>query len=92
MKILDQINRLLRTDIRDLLKHGRLVDERFLTELKASLASTELPPKCVLQLVDSVERSLSQRVVQCDDVLSAVQTELKSMLSDEWLGDLGRES
>ena len=78
MRTLTQITEILNTDLRDLFKHGQLVDETFLGKLESMLVRIDLPMKYVRRIVENVERSYSRRVVQLDEIVAVVQTELTS--------------
>ena len=79
MKILARISELLETDLRDLFKHGRLVDERFLGEIESILVRAELPMPEVRRIVENVRRSHSHRLVQLDEIVAVVRSEFASI-------------
>ena len=73
MKPAGRIARLLETDIRDLFKQGRLVDEQFLVELEAILLHSDLATGAVREIIENVRESHSGHVVQLADVVSVIR-------------------
>lgn len=71
----------LNTDIRDLFKAGgRLVDEAFLTEVKALLIRTDMGVQAADQIVEGVRTDFRGRVVQLAEVLAVIKRKLVELL------------
>jgi fused signal recognition particle receptor len=74
----------LNTDIRDLFrKEGRLVDDDFLSELRAILIRTDMGPSAAGQIVDEIHKQFRARVVQMDEILAVIKTKLRELLVQE---------
>jgi fused signal recognition particle receptor len=74
--------RVLQTDVRDLFKReGRLVDEEFLEELRATLVRTDMGPRAAEAIVADVRERLRARVVDPDVVLDSIRRELRTRLA-----------
>jgi fused signal recognition particle receptor len=74
--------RVLQTDVRDLFKReGRLVDEEFLGELRATLVRTDMGPRAAEAIVADVRERLRARVVDPDVVLDSIRRELRTRLA-----------
>ncbi|MFM7072497.1 MAG: signal recognition particle-docking protein FtsY [Planctomycetota bacterium] len=73
---------LLSTDIRDLFKQqGRLVDDKFLTELFAILVKTDMGGGPAGTIRDQVGREFRGRVVEMADVLASVKAKLLELMA-----------
>jgi len=74
--------RVLQTDVRDLFKReGRLVDEEFLGELRATLVRTDMGPRAAEAIVADVRDRLRARVVDPEVVLDSIRRELRARLA-----------
>ena len=74
--------RVLQTDVRDLFKReGRLVDEEFLGELRATLVRTDMGPRAAEAIVADVRERLRARVVDPEVVLDSIRRELRTRLA-----------
>ena len=82
-KGLAKTKELMFTDVRDLLRSGRLVNEQFLDELEAKLIRTDMGVKSALGIVDDVRERYSNRVVEPDELIGTLKTDLKSLLAQE---------
>ncbi|MHB8969298.1 MAG: signal recognition particle-docking protein FtsY [Pirellulaceae bacterium] len=75
---------LLRTDIRDLFKReGRLVDEKFLSELYAILIKTDMGTGPANEIRERVQRDFRGRVVHMEEVLATVQDALRELMAQD---------
>ena len=75
---------ILFTDVRDLFKkEGRLVDDAFLEELRASLIKTDMGPAAAEQIVAQIGADFRARVVQMADVLDIVRRQLKELMAQD---------
>ena len=71
----------LNTDVRDLFKReGRLVDEPFLEELRATLVRTDMGPAAAEAIVVDVRERLRARVVDPDVVIDSIRRQLLARL------------
>ena len=71
----------LNTDVRDLFKReGRLVDELFLEELRATLVRTDMGPAAAEAIVVDVRERLRARVVDPDVVIDSIRRQLLARL------------
>ena len=78
---LQKTTRLLKTDVRDLFKsEGRLVDEDLLEELLEALVLTDMGFKPAQAITEKIGTDFRGRVVEWEEVLQTVKTELKTML------------
>lgn len=90
---LQKTRALLNTDIRDLFKsEGRLVDETFLQELFAKLIRTDMGVDSATAIRDQIARDCRGRVVQFDEVLKSISTQIREMLLGDWVGLAKAES
>jgi fused signal recognition particle receptor len=79
---LKKTTQLLNTDVRDLFKsQGRLIDEAFLEELHAILIKTDMGVAAAQAIVDEVATKFRARVMQMEDVLSAIKVKLKELMA-----------
>ena len=69
------------TDLRDIFKEGRRVDQEFLDELLETLIKTDMGVAAAQEICDEVETQYKSRVVQEDDVIETIKTKLKSLLA-----------
>jgi fused signal recognition particle receptor len=73
--------KVLNTDVRDLFKReGRLVDEDFLEELRATLIRTDMGPTAAEAIVVDVRERLRARVVDPEIVVDSIRRQLLSRL------------
>jgi len=73
--------RVLNTDVRDLFKReGRLVDEEFLEELRATLIRTDMGPAAAEGIVVDVRERLRARVVDPEIVIDSIRRQLLGRL------------
>jgi len=71
----------LNTDVRDLFKReGRLVDELFLEELRATLVRTDMGPAAAEAIIVDVRERLRARVVDPDVVIDSIRRQLLARL------------
>ncbi|MBN1588189.1 MAG: signal recognition particle-docking protein FtsY [Pirellulales bacterium] len=81
---LTKTTNLLKTDVRDLFKgQGRLVDEAFLDELFETLVKTDMGVQAADETVDDIRTAFRGRVVEMTDVLDAIKTKLKSLMTQD---------
>ena len=81
-RALKKTHDVLNTDIRDLFKReGRLVDEKFLTELFAILIKTDMGVGPAGRIRDKIGSDFRARIVHMDDVLAVVKAELRELLA-----------
>ena len=78
---LTKTREMLFTDVRDLFKAGRRVDDAFLDELEAKLIRTDMGVAAAGQVVDRVRTNFLNRVVVSDELLESIKSELKLLLS-----------
>jgi fused signal recognition particle receptor len=79
---LKKTTQLLNTDVRDLFKsQGQLVDEAFLEKFRAVLIKDDLGVEAAQSIVNQIATQYRARVVQWEDVLPSVKTELKTLLA-----------
>jgi fused signal recognition particle receptor len=73
--------KVLSTDVRDLFKQdGRLVDDGFLSELRAALVKTDMGPAAAEAIVADVGTRLRSRVVEPEVVLGSIRSQLMERL------------
>jgi fused signal recognition particle receptor len=78
---LAKTTRVLNTDVRDLFKReGRLVDDEFLEELRATLVKTDMGPAAAEAIVIDVRERLRARVVDPEIVLDSIRRQLLERL------------
>ncbi|TWT73132.1 signal recognition particle-docking protein FtsY [Allorhodopirellula solitaria] len=81
---LQKTRRVLGTDIRDLFKsEGRLVDEEFLDELFARLIRTDMGTGPANKIRDEVAKQYRGRVVQLEEVVATITTEIREQLRQD---------
>ncbi|MCG8586160.1 MAG: signal recognition particle-docking protein FtsY [Pirellulales bacterium] len=69
------------TDLRDIFKEGRRVDQEFLDELLETLIKTDMGVAAAQEICDEVESQFKSRVVQEAEVIDTIKTKLKSLLA-----------
>jgi fused signal recognition particle receptor len=81
---LAKTGRLLKTDVRDLFKsEGRLIDEKFLDEMRAILFKTDMGYDAVEQIVEEVAKNFRGRVVMLDDVVKTWKDKLRALMAQD---------
>jgi fused signal recognition particle receptor len=79
---LKKTTQMLNTDIRDLMKReGRLVDQQVLDELFEALIKTDMGVRPAQQIVDEIGSSFRARVVQPDELVAHIKTQLRELLA-----------
>lgn len=79
---LAKTGQLLKTDVRDLFKsQGRLLDQAFLDEMRATLFKTDMGFTGVEQILEETSLNYSGRVVTPEQVLSTWKAKLKSLMA-----------
>jgi fused signal recognition particle receptor len=76
----------LNTDIRDLVKEGRLVDDEFLDELFLYLVKTDMGNRPAAQIRDDIKRSFRGRKVHLDDLIGSAKTTIREIMRQESSG------
>jgi fused signal recognition particle receptor len=75
---------LLNTDVRDLFKsEGRLVDESFLEEARATLIKTDMGVQPAQKIVAELGAKYRARVMHMPEFLDAVKAELRTLLNQQ---------
>jgi fused signal recognition particle receptor len=82
-KGLAKTKELMFTDVRDLLRSGRLVNDAFLDELEAKLIRTDMGVKAATGIVDDVRERYSNRVVEPDELIGRLKNDLKALLTQD---------
>jgi fused signal recognition particle receptor len=81
---LNKTGQLLKTDLRDLFKsQGRLLDQAFLDEMRATLFKTDMGFDGVEKILEETSLNFSGRVVTPDQVLDTWKKKLKSLMAQE---------
>ncbi|MGE3244680.1 MAG: signal recognition particle receptor subunit alpha, partial [Pirellulales bacterium] len=81
---LAKTGRLLKTDVRDLFKsEGRLIDEKFLDEMRAILFKTDMGYDAVEKIVEEVAKNFRGRVVMLDDVVKTWKDKLRPLMAQD---------
>jgi len=75
--------RVLNTDIRDLVKEGRLVDDEFLDELFAHLIKTDMGAGPAGKIRDDIKSGFRGRKVFMDDLVSSAKTTIREIMRQE---------
>src|SRR5262245_9024700 len=79
---LAKTGQLLKTDVRDLFKsQGRLLDQAFLDEMRATLFKTDMGFDGVEKILEETSINYSGRVVTPEQVLSTWKAKLKSLMA-----------
>ncbi|MGD9854051.1 MAG: signal recognition particle-docking protein FtsY [Planctomycetaceae bacterium] len=73
----------LRTDVRDLLKAGEILDEQHLEKFHRGLIRTDMGVVAAEQIVDELRTKFGGRTVQPDEIWSIVKHNLKGILRGE---------
>ena len=71
---------ILNTDIRDIFKAGRLVDDEFLNELFEMFVKTDMGVVAAKEITDEVRKQFQSRVAEMHDVLAVIKTKLKATM------------
>jgi fused signal recognition particle receptor len=81
---LAKTGKLLKTDVRDLFKsEGRLIDEKFLDEMRAILFKTDMGYEAVEQIVAEVAKNFRGRVVTLEQILQTWKDKLRSLMAQD---------
>jgi fused signal recognition particle receptor len=79
---LAKTGRLLKTDVRDLFKsQGRLIDEKFLDEMRAILFKTDMGYDAVEQIVAEVAKNFRGRLVTLEQILQTWKDNLRALMA-----------
>ncbi len=75
---------LLKTDVRDLFKsEGRLIDDKFLDEMRAILFKTDMGYDSIEKIVEEVSTKMRGRVVTLEEVVATWKSKLTELLSQK---------
>lgn len=81
---LSKFGRALNTDVRDLFKsEGRLIDEKFLNEMRAILFKTDMGYDAVEQIVAEVAKNFRGRVVTLEQILQTWKEKLRGLMAQD---------
>jgi fused signal recognition particle receptor len=80
---LQKTKELLRTDVRDLLKAGEILDDEKLEEFERGLIQTDMGVSAAMQIVDEVREKHGGRTVVLDEIWQTIKAKLKSLLEGE---------
>ncbi len=81
---LAKTGKLLKTDVRDLFKsEGRLIDEKFLDEMRAILFKTDMGYDAVEQIVAEVAKNFRGRVVTLDQILATWKEKIRTLMAQD---------
>lgn len=81
---LSKFGRALNTDVRDLFKsEGRLIDEKFLDEMRAILFKTDMGYDAVEQIVAEVAKNFRGRVVTLEQILQTWKDKLRALMMQD---------
>lgn len=81
---LAKTGKLLKTDVRDLFKsEGRLIDEKFLDEMRAILFKTDMGYDAVEQIVAEVAKNFRGRVVMLEQVVQTWKDKLRALMKQD---------
>src|SRR5262245_28633246 len=85
---LAKTGKLLKTDVRDLFKsEGRLIDEKFLDEMRAILFKTDMGYDAVEQIVAEVAKNFRGRVVTIDQIVQTWKDKLRALMAPAAAGE-----
>ncbi len=73
----------LRTDVRDLLKAGEILDEQNLEKFHRGLITTDMGVAAAGEIVDELKEKFGGRTVQPDEIWDIVKNKLKEILRGE---------
>ena len=76
----------LNTDIRDLVKEGRLVDDAFLEELFAHLIKTDMGAGPAGKIRDDIKSSFRGRKVFMDDLVGSAKSTIREIMAQDSAG------
>ncbi len=71
------------TDIRDLVKDGRLVDDEFLDELFLYLVKTDMGNRSAAQIRDDIHRKFRGRKVHLQDLVQSAKESIRQIMRQE---------
>ena len=81
---LNKTANILKTDVRDLFKsEGRLIDDRFLDEMRAILFKTDMGYDSVEEIVSEVASKFRGRVVTLEEVVATWKTKLAELMAQD---------
>jgi fused signal recognition particle receptor len=80
---LQKTKQMLRTDVRDLLKAGEILDETKLQQFEARLIQADMGVAAAEQIVTELREQHGGRTVIPDEIWNTVREELKSLLKGE---------
>jgi fused signal recognition particle receptor len=81
---LKKTKNILFTDVRDLFKsEGRLIDEKFLDEMRAILFKTDMGYDAVEEIVAEVAKNFRGRVVHLDDIVKTWKAKLGDLMKQD---------
>jgi fused signal recognition particle receptor len=73
----------LNTDIRDLVKDGRLVDDEFLDELYLFLVKTDMGNRPAAQIRDDIKSKFRGRKVFLEDLIKSAKSTIREIMQQE---------
>ncbi|MEQ1903404.1 MAG: signal recognition particle-docking protein FtsY [Pirellulaceae bacterium] len=85
-KALRNTIQVLNTDIRDLVKEGRLVDDEFLDELFLYLVKTDMGNRPAAKIRDDIKRDFRGRKVHLEDLISSAKSTIREIMQQEAAG------
>ncbi len=85
-KALRNTIQVLNTDIRDLVKEGRLVDDEFLDELFLYLVKTDMGNRPAAQIRDDIKRNFRGRKVHLVDLISSAKSTIREIMQQDATG------
>ncbi len=74
---------ILKTDIRDIVKEGRLVDDEFLDELFAILVKTDMGNSAASKIRDDIGKKFRARKLELDDLVATAKETITSIMSQD---------
>ena len=81
---LNKTANILKTDVRDLFKsEGRLIDDRFLDEMRAILFKTDMGYDSVEEIVSEVASKFRGRAVTLEEVVATWKTKLAELMAQD---------
>ena len=85
-KALRNTIQVLNTDIRDLVKEGRLVDDEFLDELFLYLVKTDMGNRPAAQIRDDIKRNFRGRKVHLEDLIASAKSTIREIMQQDAAG------
>jgi len=77
---LSKTRSLLKTDVRDLLKAGEILDDSHLERFEANLIQTDMGVNAAMAIVEEIREKHGGRTVVIDDIWETVRAKLKELL------------